>query len=197
MQPASLGRVAVSLIGVVVLASVLLQTTGCAGRGRVSTKVRDDGTTTHTLANIEIMIEGGSEFVADHLRGRSKIEKRCVLDVRASEKPGGKTTFELAITYTAVDALNIEPGRSLEVVADLNSYVLSAGSSARKTRDPSGRYFTESLSYPVSADLLISMAEARTVLVAVKGYEGEAKGYFDTKNFADFRRFVDDYVRVR
>ncbi len=185
-------RIAVSLA---VVGSVVLLTAGCAGSHRVETNLRDDGTTTYTLTNNEIKIEGATKYHGGFEEGSSIVEKRCTLDVRASDAPGKKRTFELLLTYTGTDPMNIEPGRSLEIVADLNSYVLSAGSGVTRTRDPSGQYYTESLGYPVSGKVLVSMAEAQSVQVIVKGPLGDARGSFDDTNFADFRRFVADYVR--
>jgi hypothetical protein len=189
-------RIARRTIGLAAVGVVVLLTAGCASSYRVVTDVLDDGTTTYTLANNEIKVEGATKYYGFE-EGRSSVEKRCVLDVRAREKEGGERTFELLLTYTGVTALNIAPGRSLEVVADLNSYVLSAGSPAKKERDPSGQYFTESLDYAVSADVLVAMAEAQTLRVIVKGRDGDARGSFDEKGYADFRRFVDEYVRPR
>jgi hypothetical protein len=102
----------------------------------------------------------------------------------------------LVLTYIGTTALNIEPGRSLEIVIGLNSTMLSAGGGAvRKSKDPSTKLVTESLDYPVSPQLLLSMAEAATIQVIVSGEDGEVRGSFDDENFANLRRFVNDYVQ--
>lgn len=196
MYRAFAGLAVARSIGLALAGVVALLALGCAGSQRVVTDVLDDGTTTRTLRNIEVKVEGATKYYGFE-EGRSVVEKRCVFDVRAYEKQGEGTTFELLLTYTGVSALNIEPGRSLEVVADFNSYVLSARGDTRRARDPSGHQFTESLDYPVSAEVLIAMAEAGTFRVIVKGRDGDARGSFDENSFAEFRRFVDSHVRER
>jgi hypothetical protein len=122
--------------------------------------------------------------------------RSCFLDLRAREKSGGEKTFELVLTYIGSTALNIEPGRSLEIVIGLNSTTLSTGGGAvRKSKDPSTKLVTESLDYPVSPQLLLEMAEAETIQVIVSGEDGELRGSFDDENFETLRRFVDDYVQ--
>jgi hypothetical protein len=189
-------RPAVWRVGLTLLGSIVLLAAGCAGSYHVVTNVRDDGTTTYTLAHNEISVEGASKYVGSVLTS-SIIEKRCVLDVRASDDPGGKRTFELLLTYIGKDPMDMEPGRSLEIIADANSYVLSARGGTTRTRDPSGTSYTESLIYPVTRDVLLSMADAQSVQTLVKGPREDVRGYFDEKNLADFRRFVSDYVRPR
>ena len=194
MYRALSGRVTVWTIGLAVLGSAVLLAIGCAKSYRTETDQRDDGTTTHTLANLEIKVEGATKYFGFE-EGSSTVEKQCVFDVRAYDRPGQRRTFELLLTYRGAEAMNIEPGRSLEIVADLNSYVLSAGSGPTRTRDPSGKFFTESLAYPIAGDVLVTMAEAQTVEVIVKGPSEDAKGSFDEKSFGEFRRFVDEFVR--
>lgn len=195
MDRVLVGAAAARAIALLLLGVLALLSAGCASSHRVATRVLDDGTSTYTLSNNEIKVEGAVKYYGIDERSAS-VEKRCVLDVRATDSPGKERTFELLLDYTGAQALNIEPGRSLEIVADLNSYVLSAGGGT-KTRDPSGRQFNETLAYPVSADVLIAMAEAGTVRIIVKGRDGDARGHFDAKNFADFRPFVAEYVRPR
>lgn len=190
------GALAAWAAGLAVIAAAALLASGCASSRPVVTQVLDDGTTTYTLMNNEIKVAGATKYYGFE-EGSSLVEKRCVLDVRARENRGEEKTFELLLTYSGLSALNIEPGRSLEIAADLNSYVLSADGGARRGRDPSGQHFTESLDYPVSAGMLVAMADARTVSITVKGRDGDARGSFDKKNFADFRRFVDAYVRAK
>ena len=94
-----------------------------------------------------------------------------------------------------VEELGIEPGRSLEFVADLNSYVLSAEGARKRERDPTGKSFTETLVYPVSGERLLRMSEAETLRVTINGRGGEVSGSFDDVNFANLRRFVSECVR--
>ena len=173
-----------------------LLSAGCAGRYRVDTQTGADGTTTHTVINNEIATEGGTKYNDGFSERNRHVEKRCFLDLRAREKPGAGKAFELVLTYIGTTALNIEPGRSLEIVIGLNSTMLSAGGGAvRKSKDPSTKLVTESLDYPVSPQLLLSMAEAATIQVIVSGEDGEVRGSFDDENFANLRRFVNDYVQ--
>jgi len=183
------------VLGSIVMVSALLSA-GCAGRYRVDTQTGADGTTTHTVINNEIATEGGTKYYDGYSEGGRHVEKRCFLDLRARDKSGVGRTFELVLTYIGSTALNIEPGRSLEIVIGLNSTVLSAGGGAvRRSKDPSTKLVTESLDYPVSPQLLLEMAEAETIQVIVSGGDGELRGSFDDENFATLRRFVDDYVQ--
>lgn len=177
------------------LAAALLAP-GCGGSRRLETRALDDGTTIHTLRDVEVKVEGATKHYGFE-EGTSSVEKRCVLDVRAREEAGRETDFELLVTYEGTNALNIEPGRSLEIVADWNSYVLSASGGVERARDPSGRGYTESLAYAVSADVLVAMAEAETLRLILKGRDGDARGTFEEKSLAEFRMFVDSHARPR
>ena len=172
-----------------------LLSVGCAGRYCIDTNTGADGTTTYTMASNEIDIEGGTKYDAfaqqDH-----HIEKRCFLDLRARDKPGAARTFQLVLTYIGSTALDIAPGRSLEIVIGLNSTTLSAGGGeVTKSMDPSTKLVTESVAYPVSSGLLIAMSEAEAVQVIVIGQDGKVKGSFSDRNFATLRRFVEEYVQ--
>jgi hypothetical protein len=199
MNRSSIRRAAAGTGGGVFLAAAVLlfalASTGCGGRYRVDTQISDDGTTTYTLANNEIVVEGGTKYYGGLDERDRRIEKQCFLDLRAREKPGAGRTFELVLTYVGLKGLNIMPGRSLELVVDANSSVLSAVGGVRQSRDPSGTLVTESLDYPVSSKLLLRMAEATTIRVIVSGQDGEVTGAFYETNFANLRRFVDDYVQ--
>lgn len=200
MNSSSISRMAAWMAGGVVPGSVVmlaaLLSAGCAGRYRVDTQTDADGTTTYTVINNEIATEGGTKYNDGFSERNHHVEKRCFLDLRARETPGVGRTFELVLTYIGTTALNIEPGRSLEIVIGLNSAMLSAGGGAvRKSKDPSTKLVTESLNYPVSPQLLLSMAEAETIQVIVSGEDGEVRGSFDDENLANLRRFVNDYVQ--
>jgi hypothetical protein len=123
------------------------------------------------------------------------VERQCFLDYRSSETASGETTYDIILTYTGVEELGIEPGRSLEFTVDLNSYVLTAEGPARKQRDPTGKSVTETLVYPVTGERLVNMSEAGSVKVAINGRSGEARGSFDDTNFANLRLFVAQCVR--
>jgi hypothetical protein len=180
-------------VAVVVVVSALFSA-GCAARYRVDTQKSADGTTTYTVANNEITTEGGTKYDAFAEQDRH-IEKRCFLDLRACDKPGAKRTFSVVLTYIGSAELNIKPGRSLEIVIGLNSTTLSAGGGeVTKTKDPSTKLVTESVAYPVSSELLIAMSEAEEIQVIVNGEDGRVKGSFNDENFANLRRFVDEYV---
>lgn len=175
-------------------AALAVLAAGCGKARRVETRVRDDGAVTHTLTNNEVRVEGAVKYHAEFVEGNYSVEKRIVLDVQSVEEPQASGSYALLLTFMGASALNIEPGRSLEIVADLNSYVLSAEGEAKRSRDPTGQYYTEYLRYPVSRDVLASMAESGTVQVIVKGRDGDAMGYFDETNFADFRNFVAEHA---
>jgi hypothetical protein len=197
MNRACTRRIAVWATVAGVLAGAVLIGAGCGKARRVETKVRDDGTSVHTLTNNEIKVEGAVKYHAEFEEGNYSIEKRVLLDVQAVEKPGDPSSYAFLLTYMGANPLNIEPGRSLEIIADLNSHVLSAEGDAKRSRDPSGQFYTEALRYPVSGDMLNSTAAAERVRVIVKGRDGDAAGYFDETNFADFRRFVAEHVARR
>jgi len=198
MRHGSIQRIAGSAVvgaGVAIVVAVsALVSTGCAGGYRVDTHTTADGTTTYTVANNEINAEGGTKYDAFAEQDRH-IEKRCFLDLRAYDKPGAKRTYGLIVTYVGSAALDIKPGRSLEIVIGLNSTTLSAGGGeVTKSKDPSTKLVTESVAYPVSPELLIAMSEAEEIQVIVSGQEGKVKGFFNDKNFVNLRRFVGEYV---
>ena len=194
MQSASRYRLAALVSAVIVASAATGFVVGCGGSRGIQTRVWDDGTTTRTLANSEIKLEGAEKYYGSDERSRV-IEKQCFLDYRAREKASGETTYEIVLTYMGVEELGIQPGRSLEFVADLNSYVLTADGSGKKERDPTGKSFTETLVYPVSSERLMNLSEAESVRVIVNGRAGEVKGSFDEVNFAHLRSFVAECVK--
>ena len=194
MRRASFGGVAVWASAVFLIVDAIALCSGCGGSRGIDTKISGDGTTTRTLANNEVKLEGAMKYHGSGERSYT-IEKQCFLDFRARETTSGETTYEIVLTYTGVDELGIEPGRSLEFVADMNSYVLSAEGAARKQRDPTGDFFTEILIYPISGERLLRMAEAESLQVMVNGRAGKVRGSFDGVNFANLRRFVGECVR--
>jgi len=94
MYRASVGGLIAWSIRLALIGALAFVTAGCASTPRVVTDVLDDGTTTYTLANNEIKVEGATKYYGFE-EGSSIVEKRCVLDVRACEKEGKETTFEL------------------------------------------------------------------------------------------------------
>lgn len=186
---------AVGAVTAFVIAAWGLLFAGCAGGYRVDTQTGADGTTTYTVANNEIDTEGGTKY-DEFARQDRHIEKRCFLDLRAYDKPGVERTFGLVLTYIGSTALDIKPGRSLEIIVGLNSTTLSAGGGeVKKSKDPSTKLVTESVAYPVSLELLIAMSEAEEIQVIVTGQDGKVKGSFNDKNFLNLRRFVDEYAQ--
>jgi len=179
---------------VLLAASAFGLVAGCGGSHGIETKVSSDGTATRTLSNSEIKLEGAMKYTGSGERSYI-IEKQCFLDYRARETVSGEMTYEIVLTYMGIEELGIEPGRSLEFAADLNSYVLSADGPGKKQRDPTGKSYTETLAYPVSGERLMRISEADAVRVIVSGRAGEVKGAFDEVNFANLRRFVAECVR--
>jgi hypothetical protein len=194
MRRAFFDGIAVRTFAVLLAAGAIAVCGGCGGSRGIDTRISGDGTTTRTLANNEVKLEGAMKYHGSGERSYT-IEKQCFLDFRARETTSGETTYEIVLTYTGVDELGIEPGRSLEFVADMNSYVLSAEGAAKKQRDPTGDFFTEILVYPISGERLLRMAEAESLQVMVNGRAGKVRGFFDGVNFANLRRFVGECVR--
>jgi hypothetical protein len=167
---------------------------GCGGSRGIDTKILSDGTTIRTVANSEIKLEGAMKYYGSDETDR-KIEKQCFLDYRSRETASGEAKYEIVLTYIGVEELGIEPGRSLEFEADLNTYVLTAEGPAKRQRDPTGKSYTETLVYPVSGERLLGLSEAGSVRVTINGRMGVAKGSFDEVNFANLRSFVAECVR--
>lgn len=194
MRFASPYRLAALVSVVFVAAAACGFVAGCGGSRGIDTKVSSDGTATRTLSNSEIKLEGAMKYTGSGERSYI-IERQCFLDYRARETVSGEMTYEIVLTYMGIEELGIEPGRSLEFAADLNSYVLSADGPGKKQRDPAGESYTETLVYPVSGERLMRISEADAVRVIVNGRAGEVKGAFDEVNFANLRRFVAECVR--
>ena len=194
MLRAFFDRITVRTSAVLLAAGAIVGCGGCGGSRGIDTKISGDGTTTRTLANNEVKLEGALKYHGSGERSYT-IEKQCFLDFRARETASGETTYEIVLTYIGVEELGIEPGRSLEFVADLNSYVLSAEGAGKRERDPAGKSFTETLVYPVSGERLLRLSEAESLQVMVNGRAGKVRGSFDGVNFANLRRFVTECVR--
>jgi hypothetical protein len=178
----------------ILAASGAVLAAGCAASSGIQVKVSEDGTTTKTLPNNEIRLEGAMKYYGADERSRV-IEKQCFLDYRSREAPSGEISYEIVLTYTGVDELGIEPGRSLEFIVGMNSYVLSAEGFGKKHRDPTGKSYVETLVYPISGERLLRMSEAESIQMIVNGSSGQVKGTFDGDNFANLRRFVAECVR--
>jgi hypothetical protein len=191
---ASARRAAVLAAAVLAAALAIGLAGGCGGSRGIDAKVLADGTTTRTVGNSEVKLEGAMKYYGSGERDYT-LERQCFLDYRARETAAGETSYEIVLTYTGIDELGIEPGRSLEIEADLNAYVLSADGPAKRQRDPAGRGYTEILTYPVSGDRLMKISEAGSVQVKINGRGGVVKGSFDEVNFSDLRRFVAECIR--
>ncbi|UCG52841.1 MAG: hypothetical protein JSW58_04610 [Candidatus Latescibacterota bacterium] len=202
MIRSSVGKLAFNTNGISVLTTAVLLffVAGCASSYHVNTEFSDDGTNTIVMANNEIKIEGGLKYHGeshiDEWGAAYRVERRCYLDIRKTEYPGGRVTYDLMLKYIGVDWLNMETGRSLELVIDGRSRILSGEGKVSREKDPSGEFVTESLDYSVSRDFLIRLAEAESVSVVITGHEGEVKGYFNEDNLANVRRFVHEFVRT-
>jgi hypothetical protein len=187
--------------GIMTLASAFLLAAGatgfvagCGGSRGIDTKILSDGTTTRTLANNEVKLEGAMKYYGSGERDYV-IERQCYLDYRARETASGETMYEIVLAYIGVEELGIEPGRSLEFEADLNTYVLTAEGPGKRQRDPTGKSFKETLVYPVESERLMKLSEAASVRVTINGRAGAVKGSFDGENFSNLRSFVAECVR--
>jgi hypothetical protein len=194
MRFASPSRLTAFVSAVIVALAASGFVAGCGGSRGIDTKILSDGTTTRTLANSEIKLEGAMKYYGSDERDYI-VEKQCFLDYRSRETASRRIGYEIVLTYIGVEELGIEPGRSLEFVADLNSYVLTADGPGKKERDPTGKSFTETLVYPVSSERLMNLSEAESVRVIINGRAGEVKGSFDEVNFAHLRSFVAECVK--
>ena len=182
---------------IVAILCIAAQLAACAGSYHVKTDTRDDGSVDYLLTNNEITVQGAAKYHAEFnefAEGNYSVEKRCYIDVRSSKAASGDVSYWLILTYVALDWLKIEKGRSLELIIDSNSQVLSADSELNREMDPSGKFFTEILEYPVTSDILWEMIRADAILVTVNGHEGEMKGYFNETNFANIRRFAREHM---
>jgi hypothetical protein len=88
----------------------------------------------------------------------------------------------------------MKSGRSLTIRIGANSTVLSGETAVHKERIQAGEYITESVTYPVSSDVLLQMAEASNIDVVVTGTRGDIRAYFEIPNFETLDRFVREYV---
>lgn len=175
---------------------VALYLGGCAAPYHLEKKTHEDGSVDYVMFNNEITVEGAAKYHAEFREGNYGVERRCFVDVRKSVIPDGEVTYGIVVKYVGSDWLNIEKGRSLELVVGINSFVLSAEGDLDRQKDPTGDFVTEILDYPVSRELLLRLAQADKVDVIVNGHAGEVKGYFNEQNFTSIRRFVTEHVGV-
>ena len=178
---------------------------GCTRAYRIDTYTADDGTAINRMLGNEIGVEG--EGLEHTLMGTSSgeqheipvftAEKRCFLDVKRSKGPGGNVTYYLLLSCTMAEPLDIETARSLTVIIDQESAVLTQEGDVRRVTDATSGHVTESLDYTVSPEFLRKIADAEEVRLIVSGRSGNLDGYFTETNFANFNRFVKEYVKDR
>ncbi len=94
MRSASSYRLAALVSAVIVVSGTTGFVAGCGGSRGIDTKMLSDGTTTRTLSNSEIKLEGAEKYYGSDERSRV-IEKQCFLDYRSREKASGDTTYEI------------------------------------------------------------------------------------------------------
>ena len=194
MRSGSRYRLAALVSAVIVASAASGFVAGCGGSRGIQSSVSDDGTMTRTLSNSEVKLEGAMRYYGSGERDYV-VEKQCFLDYRSCETASRKIKYEIVLTYVGVEELGIEPGRSLEFVADLNSHVLTAEAPGKRQRDPTGKSYTETLVYQVSSEQLLKISQAESVRVIVNGRAGEVRGSFDEVNFAHLRSFVAECVK--
>jgi hypothetical protein len=183
------------LMAAVVL-GVAVQLTACSGSYHVKADIRDDGSTEYVLTNNEITVEGAAKYHSEFNEGNYSVAKRCYIDLRSLQDSAGDVSYWLILTYVADEWLEIEKGRSLELTIDLNSEVLSADSELDREKDPSGKFITEILEYPVTSDVLWRMIRADAIVVNVAGRKGEVTGFFNETNFANLRKFANEHMEI-
>jgi hypothetical protein len=101
-------------------------------------------------------------------------------------------TYYLEVIYGArEDAgyLEISPGRSLTIVADNQEMSFSGLGSLSKDREKGALF--ETARFEVSADDIHRIANARKVVVQVRGRQGLVTREFGPDNFDKFRKFVE------
>jgi hypothetical protein len=172
---------------------------GCSAGYRVESSVDARGVEIDRMVDNEIGLEGEGEY-SDYAMYQTDmyltgVEQHCDLNAWRQQWPGGQTTYYLHFSYTGPRYLNIQNRRSLKLVIDLyTSTTLEGRGEVTRAEDKMYKTFTESFDYLIPVEYLVTMAGADDVQVIVEGVDFELRGYLTEKNFADFKKFVADYV---
>jgi hypothetical protein len=111
----------------------------------------------------------------------------------------GKRVYYFEARYLAtaeVGWLEIEPGVSLIVTADGQTFRFVSASGSLNSRDLVRKktFAAEKALYEVSKEQLFKIAQAKQVKVQIKGVQGLVEREFGPKNLQDFRAFVTRFV---
>jgi hypothetical protein len=106
----------------------------------------------------------------------------------------GDTSYYVCIYMVAHDWLFIEEGESLILLVD-GTRVGFHGNGSGDHRDVGDRGTVfERAYYNITPKQLKTIANARTVLIKVIGSEYYSEGGFSVQNFANLKKFVEEYV---
>jgi len=174
----------------------------CARGGyRVERSLSGDGVITDRLVQNEITLEGEGDYADFAIDGVQQnlvgVDQQCFLDPARRWDRYRTATYFLLFSYTGPRELFIERRRSLELVIDgyYSTKLVGQGEPARTADQMAGTY-TETFEYLVPAEVLARVAQSDEVILTVTGREVTLHGFFDAKNFENFRRFVDEFVEL-
>jgi hypothetical protein len=170
---------------------LLLPIFGCTGGYHVDRFTADDGTVTRTV-NV------AAEWVDTkhtHQTGSHWARHEVVFDAQRREDPDGNLTYFLMLSSTSSDELDIRSGQFLRTVIEGDSVTLSAEGTVRKVWEQHDRV-TEYVSYQTSPDILRRLAGAKEAAVVASGDAGALVFELRKRNFANIRRFVEEFVNV-
>jgi hypothetical protein len=122
-------------------------------------------------------------------------EEGYALNAARYSAKDGAVKYALGVRYHGEQWMFIEPGVSLILLIDGQRLGLKGQGSLRDRKSFDDGHVRETAKYPVSPELLKKMAAADNVEIHIIGRNFVAKVFFTSRNFENFRGFVDTYLK--
>jgi hypothetical protein len=113
---------------------------------------------------------------------------------RVSTKDG-TVNYALVVYYYGRTWMFIKPGQSLVLFIDGEQVDVKGQGSQSHRKTLENGMVSELAKYPVTPKLLKKISSAKQVRVKIIGSDLVAEKYFTEQNFANFKQFVNDYVK--
>ena len=112
----------------------------------------------------------------------------------------GRVEYSFYVRVLDLERVLIGPGETLELSLDGREINFSGvgGAKFRKEIEAlTGELLYQESAYwhGVTPEQIKQIAGARTVFVKIKGENKSVSGFFSSKNFSNFRRFISEYVK--
>jgi hypothetical protein len=135
-------------------------------------------------------------YTADSMAGNS-LEGKLSHELNAARylARDGTVNYALGVYYFGKDWMFIKPGESLILVIDGKRHGLKGQGSLRYRKTLENGTVSELAKYPVTPQLLKEIANANRVDVTIIGGNFVSVAHFSERNFENFKKFVNDYVK--